>query len=183
MLESKSQVGNADKSHRLSTDQLRGRSVKWVTLEIRWLYSYLCLHNQQREPVPNLTLWTACMCRPVQQSILLLNNHWNIRLKKYIPRAPWLEVSVCDINERHNHNSILGLKLLSLVGVSKVPCDHRERRRLQSHGLSEPELQSWVLLGLPRPMGASRFCLVKTAHCWCDWKQNVCHGSTELGCT
>lgn len=48
-----------------------------------------------------------------------------------------------------------------LTGVSKMPCDHWERWRLQSHGLSEPELQSWVLLGLPGSMGTPWLSLVR----------------------
>lgn len=38
---------------------------------------------------------------------------------------------------------------------------HRKGRRLQPHGLQEPELQSRLLLGLPRPLGAPRQLLVQ----------------------
>lgn len=43
-----------------------------------------------------------------------------------------------------------------------MPRDHREGWRLQPHGVSEPELQSGVLLGLLRPMGTPRIGLVRS---------------------
>lgn len=46
-------------------------------------------------------------------------------------------------------------------GVSEVQRDHREGRRLQPHGLQEPELQGGLLLGLPRALGAARQQLVQ----------------------
>lgn len=50
------------------------------------------------------------------------------------------------------------------TGVSKMSCDYWERWRLQSHGLSEPELQSWVLLGMSGTMGTPWLCLVSDHH-------------------
>lgn len=41
-----------------------------------------------------------------------------------------------------------------------MSCDHREGRRLQPHGVSEPELQGGVLLGVPGTLGATWLCLV-----------------------
>lgn len=49
-----------------------------------------------------------------------------------------------------------------LTGVPKMPRHHWERWWLQPHGLSEPELQSWVLLGLPGSMGTPWLSLVRT---------------------
>lgn len=46
------------------------------------------------------------------------------------------------------------------TGMPKMPRHHWEGRGLQPHGLSEPELQSWVLLGVSGPLGASWVCLV-----------------------
>lgn len=43
-----------------------------------------------------------------------------------------------------------------------MPCDHREGWWLQPHGVSKPELQSGVLLGLLRPVGTPRISLVST---------------------
>ena len=41
-------------------------------------------------------------------------------------------------------------------GVSEMQRDYREGRRLQPHGVQEPELQGGLLLGVPRALGAAR---------------------------
>lgn len=46
-----------------------------------------------------------------------------------------------------------------------MPRDHREGWRLQPHGVSEPELQSRVLLGLLRPVGTPWISLVSLVLC------------------
>lgn len=46
-------------------------------------------------------------------------------------------------------------------GVPEMQRDDRERRRLQSHGLQESELQSGLLLGLSGSVGAARQLLVQ----------------------
>lgn len=46
-------------------------------------------------------------------------------------------------------------------GVSEVQRDDREGRRLQPHGVQEPELQGRLLLGVPRALGAARQQLVQ----------------------
>lgn len=43
-----------------------------------------------------------------------------------------------------------------------MPRHHREGRGLQPHGLSEPELQSGILLGVSGPLGAPWICLVSS---------------------
>lgn len=47
-----------------------------------------------------------------------------------------------------------------------MPRHHREGRGLQPHGLSEPELQSRVLLGVSGPLGAPWICLVSSEAWW-----------------
>lgn len=46
-------------------------------------------------------------------------------------------------------------------GVPQVQRDDREGRRLQPHGVQEPELQGGLLLGVPRALGAARQQLVQ----------------------
>lgn len=53
------------------------------------------------------------------------------------------------------------INVISFTGMSKMPRDHWERWWLQSYGLSKPELQSWVLLGLSGSMGTTRLSLVR----------------------
>ena len=57
-----------------------------------------------------------------------------------------------------------------------MPCDHRERRRVQSHGVPEPELQGRVLLGLPGPVGATWVCLVSQEMHMTLHEMNSSHG-------
>lgn len=59
------------------------------------------------------------------------------------------------------------LTVLSVLwtGMPEMPRHHREGRGLQPHGLSEPELQGGVLLGVSGPLGAPRICLVSSGAC------------------
>jgi len=94
--------------------------------------------------------------RPLQVRPCLL-----LRLRRELARSGQVPVAKEVDQEVRRRLGDVQLDRGQYQRVSQVQRDHREGRRLQPHGVQEPELQARVLLGLSRFLGAARLLLVQ----------------------